>query len=75
MVISTSDAMMLIISAVALLVLAYIIQKTRIGRALRAVSFDRDTAQLMGIDSTRIIQLAFCPVRHPGGHRRCVPGH
>ena len=29
------------------------------GRALRAVSFDRDTAQLMGIDSTRIIQLAF----------------
>lgn len=36
MVISTSDAMMLIISAVALLVLAYIIQKTRIGRALRA---------------------------------------
>ena len=28
-------------------------------RALRAVSFDRDTAQLMGIDSTRIIQLAF----------------
>lgn len=59
MVISTSDAMMLIMSAVALLVLAYIIQKTRIGRALRAVSFDRDTAQLMGIDSTRIIQLAF----------------
>ena len=59
LVISTSDAMMLIISTVALLVLAYIIQKTRIGRALRAVSFDRDTAQLMGIDSTRIIQLAF----------------
>ena len=58
-VISTSDAMMFVISAVALLVLAYIIQKTRIGRALRAVSFDRDTAQLMGIDSTRIIQLAF----------------
>lgn len=59
MVISTSDAVMFCISAVALLVLAYIIQKTRIGRALRAVSFDRDTAQLMGIDSTRIIQLAF----------------
>ena len=35
------------------------IQKTRLGRALRAVSFDRDTAQLMGIDSTRIIQLTF----------------
>ena len=39
--------------------LVYVIQKTRLGRALRAVSFDRDTAQLMGIDSTRIIQLTF----------------
>ena len=59
LVISTGDLMMFIISAVALLVLAYVIQKTRLGRALRAVSFDRDTAQLMGIDSTRIIQFAF----------------
>lgn len=59
LVISTGDAMMCIISLAALIILAYIIQKTRLGRALRAVSFDRDTAQLMGIDSTRIIQLAF----------------
>ena len=58
LVISTGD-LMFVISAVALLVLAYVIQKTRLGRALRAVSFDRDTAQLMGIDSTRIIQFAF----------------
>ena len=42
-----------------LLILGYVIQKTRLGRALRAISFDRDTAQLMGIDSTRIIQLTF----------------
>ncbi len=58
-VISTSDAIMFCISIAALLILGYIIQKTRLGRALRAVSFDRDTAQLMGIDSTRIIQLTF----------------
>lgn len=58
-VISTSDAIMFLISIVSLLILGYIIQKTRLGRALRAVSFDRDTAQLMGIDSTRIIQLTF----------------
>ncbi|NCC06829.1 MAG: branched-chain amino acid ABC transporter permease [Clostridia bacterium] len=58
-VVSTSDAMMFIISAVVLVILAYVISKTRIGRALRAVSFDRETAQLMGIDSTRTIQLAF----------------
>ena len=58
-VISTTDMMMLVISAVALIILAFIIQKTRLGRALRAVSFDRDTAQLMGIDSTKIIQMTF----------------
>lgn len=58
-VISVSDIMMFVISAVALIVLAYVIQKTRLGRAMRAVSFDRDTAQLMGIDSTRIIQFTF----------------
>ncbi len=59
LVISTSDLMMFGISMAALLILAFVLQKTRIGRALRAVSFDRDTAQLMGIDSTRIIQMAF----------------
>lgn len=59
LVISTSDAVMFLISLAALLVLAWVIQKTRLGRALRAASFDRDTAQLMGIDSTRIIQIAF----------------
>lgn len=58
-IISTSDALMLCLSAVALLVLVYIIQKTRVGRALRSVSFDRDTAGLMGIHVTRTIQFAF----------------
>ena len=58
-IISTSDVIMFVISIVALLILGYVIQKTRLGRALRAISFDRDTAQLMGIDSTRIIQLTF----------------
>lgn len=56
---SKSDIIMFAISAVALLLLAFIIQKTRIGRAVRAVSFDRDTAQLMGVDATRAIQVVF----------------
>ena len=58
-VISTSDLLMFCCSAVALIVLAYIIQKTRVGRGLRSVSFDRDTASLMGIDVTRTIQFTF----------------
>ncbi len=58
-VISTSDLLMLSISAVVLIILVYVLNKTRIGRGLRSVSFDHETAKLMGIDSTRAIQTAF----------------
>ena len=59
MVISQSDVVILAISAFALIVLAFVVQKTRLGRALRSTSFDRDTASLMGINVTRTIQFAF----------------
>jgi branched-chain amino acid transport system permease protein len=58
-IVSTSDLLMLIFSAVGLVILLLVIQKTKMGRALRAVSFDRDTANLMGINVTRIIQFTF----------------
>jgi branched-chain amino acid transport system permease protein len=58
-VISTSDLLMFIFSALALFGLVLVINKSRMGRALRAVSFDRDTASLMGINVTRIIQYTF----------------
>ena len=59
-VISKENIIMLIISVAALLALAFVIQKTSIGRAIRAVSFDRDTAQLMGINADRVISFTFC---------------
>lgn len=58
-IISTSDLLMFFCSVVALMILAYILQKTRQGRGLRSVSFDRDTASLMGINVTRTIQFTF----------------
>ena len=57
--ISTSNIVMLICSVIALLVLTFIIQKTKLGVALRAVSFDRDTASLMGINVNNTINFAF----------------
>jgi branched-chain amino acid transport system permease protein len=59
LVISTSDLLMFFFSAAALVILVLVLQKTRIGRALRGVSFDRDTASLMGIDTIKIIQATF----------------
>lgn len=58
-VVSTSNIIMFACSMLALLVLTFILKKTKIGRGLRSVSFDRDTASLMGINVTRTIQLAF----------------
>jgi branched-chain amino acid transport system permease protein len=42
-----------------LVIMQYLIQKTKIGMAMRAVSYDRETASLMGINVNRIISLTF----------------
>lgn len=49
-----------IIGAVGLMVLLYtIIQRTKIGKAMRSVSEDKETAALMGIDVDRVISITF----------------
>ena len=49
----------LCMSLTLMLVLQYIIFKTRYGRAMRAVSFNHDLAGLMGIPVNRVISLTF----------------
>ena len=39
--------------------LQYIVNKTRTGRAMRATSYDRDAAALMGININKVISLTF----------------
>ncbi|MGE5598328.1 MAG: branched-chain amino acid ABC transporter permease [Bacteroidota bacterium] len=53
------DLVMFVLSVLALIGLAYLIYRTKFGVALRAVSYDVDTANLMGMNITRHIQLAF----------------
>jgi branched-chain amino acid transport system permease protein len=47
------------ISLVLMAVLQYIIFRTRLGRAMRAVSFNHDLASLMGIPTDRVISYTF----------------
>ncbi len=47
------------ISITLMLILQFIIFKTRLGRAMRAVSFDHKLASLMGIPTDRIISATF----------------
>lgn len=42
-----------------MIVLSYLIQATKIGKAMRAVSANRTVASLMGIDSNRVITFTF----------------
>src|SRR6185312_8818876 len=43
----------------AMVFLYIVVQRTKMGKAMRAVSEDRDAAALMGIDSNRIIIFTF----------------
>ena len=50
----------IIVSAFALMVvLWYLVNKTRTGKAMRATSFDREAAAMMGIDIDRVIVFTF----------------
>jgi branched-chain amino acid transport system permease protein len=51
---------LVIVSAVALMVgLSLLVGRTRLGRAMRAVAFDREAAEMMGVDVNRVIMLTF----------------
>jgi branched-chain amino acid transport system permease protein len=47
------------ISILLMVILQYIIFRTRLGRAMRAVSFNHDLASLMGIPTDRVISYTF----------------
>lgn len=57
--INTGRLIVLGAAIILMVILVYIVRKTRTGRAIRAVSFDIEAAALMGIPTDRIIALTF----------------
>ena len=57
--ISNIQLLILAVSLVLMIVLQLIVQKTKMGKAMRAVSVDADAAQLMGINVNRTISFTF----------------
>lgn len=53
------DVILVVVALVSLAALNYVVNRTRLGKAIRAVSQDRVTAGLMGIDSNRMISATF----------------
>ncbi|HYM70698.1 MAG TPA: branched-chain amino acid ABC transporter permease [bacterium] len=54
-----TQALVLVAAVVMMLLLYWIVMRTRTGKAMRAVAEDRDAAALMGIDVDRIIVFTF----------------
>ncbi|WP_248628266.1 branched-chain amino acid ABC transporter permease [uncultured Enterococcus sp.] len=57
--VSNIQLLILVVSIVLMVLLQLIIQKTKMGKAMRAVSVDADAAQLMGISVNRTISFTF----------------
>jgi branched-chain amino acid transport system permease protein len=56
---SSNDLVVLILTAVLLAAMWFIVQKTKIGMAMRAVSFNEQAASLMGVNVNGVISFTF----------------
>lgn len=57
--ISTSQILIFVVSILLMILLQWIVYKTKIGKAMRAVSFNINSAKLMGINTDFIIAFTF----------------
>ena len=57
--VSSNDIVVLVVTVLLLFILWFIVQRTKIGTAMRAVSFNHQAAALMGININRIISFTF----------------
>ncbi|NLN15137.1 MAG: branched-chain amino acid ABC transporter permease [Tissierellia bacterium] len=58
-VIDLKNIYILIVTLVLMVVLQYVIHRTKVGKAMRAVALDGDASQLMGIDINKTISYTF----------------
>ena len=59
----------LVVTVLSMLVLTFLVQKTKLGKAMRAVSEDMDAARLMGINVNSTISFTFCGGLRAGRYR------
>lgn len=57
--ISSTQIIMIVLSVLFMIILNFVVTKTKIGTQMRAVSMDKDAASLMGIDINRVISITF----------------
>ncbi len=58
-ILRSNDVLTLSVTLVLMVILTFIVERTQMGRAMRAVSHSRDTAALMGIPVDRVVSFTF----------------
>ncbi|SCG84277.1 High-affinity branched-chain amino acid transport system permease protein livH LIV-I protein H [Proteiniborus sp. DW1] len=58
-VVDLKNIYIILITIILMTALQYIVRNTKIGKAMRAVSLDKEAAELMGIDANKIISYTF----------------
>lgn len=58
-VITMQQIIIVVITIILMIMLQFIVKKTRVGKAMRAVSLDKDAAELMGINVNTTISFTF----------------
>jgi len=64
---SVADVVTLLFSSCALIVLLFVLYRSKLGLGVRTVSFDVNTASLMGIDANRVVMATFAMSGALGG--------
>lgn len=59
LILDVRNIYIIVVTISLMLVLQFIIHRTKVGKSMRAVSMDRDAAQLMGIDINKTISYTF----------------
>ncbi|MHB1511291.1 MAG: branched-chain amino acid ABC transporter permease [Acidimicrobiales bacterium] len=57
--ISSVQLLVIVVSVVMMSVLYQLVQRTRTGRAMRAIAYDRDAAAMMGVQVDRVVMVVF----------------
>ncbi len=58
-ILDTKNIYIFIITVILMVTLQFVVKKTKIGKAMRAVALDKDAAELMGVNVNKIISYTF----------------
>lgn len=58
-IINSQQIVIMVVAVLLMVILTYVVQKTMVGKAMRASSFDIDAARLMGINVDNVISTTF----------------